>query len=200
MRESLGKLRCYPIIPKKERKRKLEEVEWFDLGFLVAHTVKNPPAMPQTQVRSQGQKDFPWRREWQPTPVFLPGEFHGMTWLISQSKLVTEMQRESLSYLLVVQWQCSLPLAPRKIEHPHLHLWIWVRCMCILTAAALPQAAVRKKRDFGCYLACLDKSNLSLFQSTDHLRTAERKNINSAGGWNTLEAFWVGQGSASIIT
>ena len=20
---------------------------------------------------------FPWRREWQPTPVFLPGEFHG---------------------------------------------------------------------------------------------------------------------------
>ena len=24
----------------------------------------------------QGQKD-PWRREWQPTPVFLPGESHG---------------------------------------------------------------------------------------------------------------------------
>ena len=20
---------------------------------------------------------IPWRREWQPTPVFLPGEFHG---------------------------------------------------------------------------------------------------------------------------
>ena len=20
---------------------------------------------------------FPWRREWQPIPVFLPGEFHG---------------------------------------------------------------------------------------------------------------------------
>ena len=22
-------------------------------------------------------KKIPWRREWQPTPVFLPGEFHG---------------------------------------------------------------------------------------------------------------------------
>ena len=29
-------------------------------------------AMPETQVRK-----IPWRRKWQPTPVFLPGEFHG---------------------------------------------------------------------------------------------------------------------------
>ena len=32
--------------------------------------------MQETQVQSLGQED-PWRREWQPTPVFLPGEFHG---------------------------------------------------------------------------------------------------------------------------
>ena len=24
-----------------------------------------------------GSGRFPWRREWLPTPVFLPGEFHG---------------------------------------------------------------------------------------------------------------------------
>ena len=24
-----------------------------------------------------GSERFPWRREWQPTAVFLPGEFHG---------------------------------------------------------------------------------------------------------------------------
>ena len=24
-----------------------------------------------------GLERFPWRKEWQPTPVFLPGEFHG---------------------------------------------------------------------------------------------------------------------------
>ena len=28
---------------------------------------------------------MPWRREWQPTPVFLPGEFHGWTTLVGYS-------------------------------------------------------------------------------------------------------------------
>ena len=28
---------------------------------------------------------FPWRREWQPTPVFLPGEFHGQRTLVGYS-------------------------------------------------------------------------------------------------------------------
>ena len=26
-----------------------------------------------------GMGRFPWRRDWQPTPVFLPGESHGQT-------------------------------------------------------------------------------------------------------------------------
>ena len=43
-------------------------------GTLVAQMVKNLPAMWETQVPSLGRED-PWRREWQPTPVFLPGEF-----------------------------------------------------------------------------------------------------------------------------
>ena len=44
---------------------------------LVAQSVKNPPAMHQeTQVRSLGQEDL-LEKEWQPTPVFLPGESHG---------------------------------------------------------------------------------------------------------------------------
>ena len=38
--------------------------------------VKNPPAMQETQVRSLGRED-PLRREWQPTPGFLPAEFLG---------------------------------------------------------------------------------------------------------------------------
>ena len=28
---------------------------------------------------------FPWRRAWQPTPVFLPGEFHGQRTLVDCS-------------------------------------------------------------------------------------------------------------------
>ena len=30
-------------------------------------------------------KKIPWRREWLPTPVFLPGEFHGQRSLASYS-------------------------------------------------------------------------------------------------------------------
>jgi len=34
-------------------------------------------AMQETWVQSLGQKDPPWKRKWQPTPVFLPGKSHG---------------------------------------------------------------------------------------------------------------------------
>ena len=38
--------------------------------------VKNLLAVQEAWVQSLGQED-PWRREWEPTPVFLPGESHG---------------------------------------------------------------------------------------------------------------------------
>ena len=40
--------------------------------------VKNLPAMQETRLQSLGGED-PLEKgmEWQPTPVFLPGEFHG---------------------------------------------------------------------------------------------------------------------------
>ena len=34
--------------------------------------IKNLPAVQETRIQSLGQED-PWRREWQLTPVFLPG-------------------------------------------------------------------------------------------------------------------------------
>ena len=37
--------------------------------------VKNPPSVWETPVWSLVGK-IPWRREWLPTPAFLPGEFH----------------------------------------------------------------------------------------------------------------------------
>jgi len=37
---------------------------------------KDLPAMQETWVQAWVRK-IPWRRKWQPTPVFLPGEFHG---------------------------------------------------------------------------------------------------------------------------
>ena len=43
---------------------------------LVAQSVNNLPATQETGFDSWAGK-IPWRRKWQPTPVFLPGEFHG---------------------------------------------------------------------------------------------------------------------------
>ena len=54
------------------------------MASLVAQMVKNLPVMQETQVQSLGRED-PCRREWQPTPVFLPGEFKGQRSLVGYS-------------------------------------------------------------------------------------------------------------------
>ena len=51
---------------------------------LVAKTVKNLSAMQEIWVWSLGQED-PLEKEWLPTPVFLPGEFHGQRNLVGYS-------------------------------------------------------------------------------------------------------------------
>ena len=51
---------------------------------LVAQTVRNLPAMQETWVRSLVWEDS-LRRKWPTTPVFLPGEFHGLMSLVGYS-------------------------------------------------------------------------------------------------------------------
>ena len=55
---------------------------------LVAQLVKNPPAMREAWVQSWVGKIL-WRRKRLPTPVFWPGEFHGLyvSWTKSQTRL-----------------------------------------------------------------------------------------------------------------
>ena len=50
----------------------------------MAQSVKNPPAMQETQFDPWVGK-IPWSREWQPTPVFLPGTSHGQRSLVGYS-------------------------------------------------------------------------------------------------------------------
>ena len=45
-------------------------------GFPGGSVVKNPPTIAGDWIRALGQRD-PWRRKWQPTLVFLPGNSHG---------------------------------------------------------------------------------------------------------------------------
>ena len=50
----------------------------------MAQMVKNLPAMWETWVQTLGQEDL-WRREWQPTPVLLPGKSDGQRSLLGCS-------------------------------------------------------------------------------------------------------------------
>ena len=51
--------------------------------------------MQETQVQSLGQED-PWRRKWQPAPVFLPGKFYGQKSLVGYSPLGPKRVRHDL--------------------------------------------------------------------------------------------------------
>ena len=48
---------------------------------LVVQRLKHLPTMWETWVQSLGRED-PWRRKWQPTPLFLPGISHGWRSLV----------------------------------------------------------------------------------------------------------------------
>ena len=48
----------------------------------MAQRLKPLPAMPETCL---GSLEIPWRRNWQPTPVLLPGKSHGRTSLVGYS-------------------------------------------------------------------------------------------------------------------
>ena len=88
---SLAKGTRLASVSKPRTKRKWWVSQWPGMicittfkSVMVVQMVKNPPAMQETQVQSLGWKS-PWRRAWQPTAVFLPGESHGQRSLVGYS-------------------------------------------------------------------------------------------------------------------
>ena len=70
--------------------------------------VKNPPAMQESRRHTHGfdpwARKIAWRREWLPTPVFLPGEFHGQRslagyspWLCKESDMTERLTHTHFS-------------------------------------------------------------------------------------------------------
>ena len=51
-------------------------------GFQVVLVVKNPPANADRHRFDPWVGKIPWRRAWQPAPVFLPGESQGQRSLV----------------------------------------------------------------------------------------------------------------------
>ena len=78
-------------------------------AFLVTQLVKNP-----LQCRRPGFNlwvgKIPWRREWQPTPLFLPGESHGLYSPWGHKELDTT-ERLSISFSILRMQKRKVPFA-----------------------------------------------------------------------------------------
>ena len=84
-------------------------------GFPSGSEVKNLPATQDTERYrfDPWVGNIPWRRAWQPTPVFLPGKFHG--------------QRNLMGYS---PWHCKEPNTTERLTFPFslscIHSWHWL--------------------------------------------------------------------------
>ena len=59
------------------------------MGFPGGSAVKNSPTIQRHGFDTWVGK-IPWRRKWQPTPVFLPGESHGQRSLVGYSPRIAK--------------------------------------------------------------------------------------------------------------
>ena len=100
------------------------------VASLVAQTVKNLPAMQRPRFDPWVGK-IPWRREWQPTPVRLPGETHGGSSLVGYNpwgrKESDTTKRLHFTYLVHSKIEQKLhrflkyPLPTHMYNFPHNH-------------------------------------------------------------------------------
>ena len=102
------------------------------LHWLVGYLPLAPPGKPtnaEDMSSVSGLERFPWRRKWQPTPVFLPGKSHGQRSLEGYSPRVTKSQARLsdwacieiitrvLSFLLLM-W-CITLIGLHMLNHPY---------------------------------------------------------------------------------
>ena len=74
------------------------------MGVPGGAVAKNPPAVQETQETqlSPWVGKIPWRRTWQPTPVFSPGKFHGQRSLAGYTALGVTKSQTQLSMRVCV--------------------------------------------------------------------------------------------------
>ena len=92
--------------------------------------------MQETWVWSLGQ-EYLWRREWQPTLVFLPGESHGQRGLVGYSpwgcKVSDTTQRLTLSLAIILTW-----VIHKGSEYAYNVFWIYQKIrICKLELCSL---------------------------------------------------------------
>ena len=105
------------------------------MGFSAGASGKEPAYQCRSLIPGSGR--FPWRRAWQPTPVFLPGEFHGQRSLVGQS----------------LGWQRVRHV--KKAEHRRIdafELWCWRSLLRVPWTARRSNQSILKEISPGCSL------------------------------------------------
>ena len=85
-----NKFACYTVVLTKIDKYFV----YFILGFPGGSVIKNLPANAGDRF-DPWVRNIPWRRKWQPTPLFLPGKSHGQEsgglWSIGLQRVVHDL-------------------------------------------------------------------------------------------------------------
>ena len=92
--------------------------------------IKNPSAVQENWVQSLDWED-PWRRAWQPSPLFWPGEFQGLysPWGCQESK---KTERLSLSLSPINLWSCFMKVCHQNLNPILFFLSSWSDYICSL--------------------------------------------------------------------
>ena len=94
-------------------------------GFPGGSDGKAPPAKWETWVFDPWDGKIPWKREWQWTPVYLPGEVHGQRSLVGYSPWgCTKSDTTSLSFFLCF-WNGSVKRSLNNINHDVVYRMEW---------------------------------------------------------------------------
>ena len=83
---------------------------WYSWASVVTQLVKNLPAMQETWVQSLGRED-PLERERLPTPVFWPGEVHGLcSWGCKELDTTEWLSLTFLLHKSIWNWECGISM------------------------------------------------------------------------------------------
>ena len=140
----------------------VQKHQFFSGSYTVQHPLLRLPERICLQCRRPNfnpwVRKILWRREWQDTPVFLPGESHGQRSLVGLQSMGS---KESVtSEFLTLHFLYSQSAHSFPLSRPRLHLWVishWLACFllwslnmtmtgqhCVLTVE--PQHWVFRKR------------------------------------------------------
>ena len=83
----------------------------------------------ETQVQSLGWED-PWRKEWQPTPLFLPGISHGQRSLVGYG-LWGHKEVDTIEHTCIL---CVFTYLPHFLSSPEIKVPIGEGFLCVVLA------------------------------------------------------------------